>query len=122
MPGKVLALFANHFTQPLFYLGVIDVIVVHPAFVASVVRRIDIDALHLALVLGQQGFQRLQIVAVDNHVFAAVVLGVLSGFIIAVLALQHPIRHLLVVIDHLIFSNPFKCWHGDYPPVGLVLD
>ena len=122
MPRKVLALFANHFAQPLFDLGIIDVIVVHPAFVASIVRRIDVDALYLALILWQQGFQRLQIVAVDNHVFAAVVLGVLPSSIIAVLALQHPIRHLLVVVYHFIFSNPFKCWHGDYPPVGLALD
>ena len=42
--------------------------------------------------------------------------GVLSGFVIAVLALQHPVRHLLVVVYHFIFSNPFKCWHGVYPP------
>src|SRR5699024_3386235 len=83
---------------------------------------VNIDALYLSLVPGQQGFQRLQIVAVDNHVFAAVVLGVLSGFVIAVLALQHPVGHFLVVVYHLIFSNPFKCWHGDCPPVGLVLD
>ena len=40
---------------------------------------------------------------------------VLSVFIKAVLALQHPKRHVLMVIDHLAFSNPFKCWHG-YPP------
>ena len=87
MPRKVLALFANHFAQPLFDLGVIDVVVVHPALVAGVVGRIYVDTLNLSFVPGQQGFQRLQIVAVDNHVFAAVVLGVLSGFIIAVLAL-----------------------------------
>ena len=115
MPGKVLTLFANHFAQPFFDLGVIDVIVVHPALVAGIVGRINVDALHLALVPGQQGFQCLQIVAVNNHVFAAVVLGVLSGFVIAVLALQHPVRHLLVVVYHFIFSNPFKCWHIGSP-------
>ena len=53
MPRKVLALFANHFAQPLFDLGSIDVIVVHPAFVASIVRRIyvptDFDTKEKAL-------------------------------------------------------------------------
>ena len=53
---------------------------------SRIVGWIDIDTLHLAFVPGQQGFQCLQIVAVDNHVFTAIVLGVLSGFIIAVLA------------------------------------
>ena len=43
MPGKILALFANHFAQPFFDLGVIDVIVVYPALVAGVVRRIYVS-------------------------------------------------------------------------------
>ena len=119
MPGKILALFAHHFAQPLFDLGVIDIVVIYPALVASVVRRINVDALYLALVPGQQGFQRLQIVTVDHHVFTAVVLDVLSGFVIAVLALQHPVRYFLVVVYHLVFSNPFKCWHRVRPPADL---
>ena len=51
-------------------------------------------------------------IAPDDHVFTAVIFAVLSVFIKAVLALQHPKRHFLMVIDHLAFSNPFKCWHG----------
>lgn len=105
MPGEVLALFANHFSQPLFDLGVIDIVVVYPFLITGIIRRVNLDALYLALILWQQSFQRLQIVSVDNHVFAAVVLGVLSDFVIAVLALQHPVRHLLVVVYHFIFSN-----------------
>ena len=111
MPGEVLALFANHFSQPLFDLGVIDIVVVYPFLITGIIRRVNVDALYLALILWQQSFQRLQIVSVDNHVFAAVVLGVLSGFVIAVLALQHPVRHLLVVVYHFIFSYPFKGGH-----------
>ena len=37
MPRKILAFSAHHFTQPLFDLGIIDVIVIHPAFIAGVV-------------------------------------------------------------------------------------
>lgn len=44
MPGKILALFANHFAQPLFNFGVVDVVVVNPALVAGVVGGIYVPA------------------------------------------------------------------------------
>ena len=112
MAGQVLALFADNLAQPLLDLRVIDIIVIDPALVAGVVGRIDIDALDAPLIPGQQRFQGFQIIAPDDHVFAAVILVMLPVFIKAVLALQHPKRHVLMVIDHLAFSNPFKCWHG----------
>ena len=31
---------------------------------------------------------------------------------IEILALQHPERNFLMMIDNLALSNPFKCWHG----------
>ena len=86
-----------------------SIIVVDPALVACVVGRIDINALDAPLIPGQQGFQGFQIVAPDDHIFAAVIFVVLSIFIKAILALQHPKRHVLMVIDHLALSNPFKC-------------
>ena len=104
--GQVLALFAYDLAQPLLDFGVVDIIVVDPALVAGVVRRIDVDTLHLALITRQQRFQRLQVIAVDHHIFAAVILGVLSLLIKAVLTLQHAIRYILMVVDDLIFSNP----------------
>ena len=112
MAGQVLALFANNLAQPFFDFRVVDVIVINPSLVSCVVGRVDVDTLYPSFIPGQQGFQGFQIVAPDNHIFAAVVLVVLSVFIKAVLALQHPKRHVLMVIDHLAFSNPFKCWHG----------
>lgn len=63
-------------------------IVVAPALVAGVVGRVDVDALHLALILWQQGFQCLQIIPVDDHILAAVVLGVLPLLIKTVLLFQ----------------------------------
>ena len=112
MAGQILALFADDLAQPLFDLRGIDIIIVDPSLVAGVVGRIDVDALDTPLLPGQQCFQGFQIIAPDDHVFAAVVRVCLSVFIKAVLALQHPKRHVLMVIEHLAFSNPFKCWHG----------
>ena len=57
MAGQVLALFADNLTQPLFDFRIVDVVVINPALVASVVGRIDVDALDAPLVPGQQGFQ-----------------------------------------------------------------
>ena len=120
MAGQVLALFADNRTQPLFDFRVVDIIVINPALVAGVVGRIDVDALDAPLIPGQQRFQGLQIIAPDDHVLAAVILAMLPVFIKAVLALQHPKRHVLMVTDHLALSNPFKCWHG-YPPFAEPL-
>ena len=58
--------------QPLPHQGAVHVVVVQPALVAGVVGRVDVDALDPACVAGQQGLQRVEIVAVDDQV---VVLG-----------------------------------------------
>ena len=42
--GQVLALLAHHFAQPLFDLGVIDVVIVHPALVAGIIGWIYVPA------------------------------------------------------------------------------
>ena len=94
MAGQILALFAHHFSQPFLDVGVADIIVVAPALVAGVVGRVDIDALHLALILRQQGFQCFKIIAVDDHVLTVVVLGVLPLLIKTVLAAPAPGREL----------------------------
>ena len=87
MPGEVLPFLAYHFAQPLFDFGVVDVVVVNPALVAGIVGRINVDALDFSFVLGQQRFESLQIIPVNNHVFAAIVLSMAAGLIVAVLAL-----------------------------------
>ena len=124
MAGQILALSADHFAQPLFDFGVVYIVVVHPALVAGVVGRIDVDALHPALIPGQQGFEGFQIVPVDNHVLAAVtpqggfscafgaihlLLSVLAALVKAVLPVKHPEGDFLTVVDDLLFSNPFQC-------------
>jgi len=54
--------------QPFPDHGCIDVIVVAPAFIAGVVRRVDKDAVYLARIEGQQRLQGVQVVTMDNHV------------------------------------------------------
>ena len=44
MAGQVLALFADNLTQPLFDFRIVDVVVINPALVASVVGRIYVPA------------------------------------------------------------------------------
>ena len=111
MTGEILSLYADHLPEPFHDSRIVYVIIVDPFLVACVIWRINIDALNLSLIPGQQGFQRVQIISVDDHVLAAVVLFVLSVLIIAVLALQHPIRYIQMMIDNFIFSDPFKCRH-----------
>ena len=119
MSGKIFPFRPDHFTKPFFDLGVIDIVVVDPFFIAGVVWRIDVNTLDLSLIAGEQGFQGFKIVAFDNHVLAAVVFGMLPGFIVAVFTIQHPERHFQMMIDDFVFSNPFQCRHQFRPSVFL---
>jgi len=96
---------AYHLAQPLLDFWVTDVVVVDPALVACIVGRIDVDTLHLALILGQQGFEGSQIIPVNNHVPA------LIG-VIGIVDVQHLERDFQVVVDDLIFPNPFQYGHS----------
>ena len=49
------------------------IIVVDPTFVASIVRWIDINALNAPFIFRQKSFQSFQIIAVDNHILAAII-------------------------------------------------
>jgi len=49
----------------------VDVIIITPVFVAGVVRGVDADALHLALVVRQQSLERHEVVPFDDQVPAA---------------------------------------------------
>lgn len=110
--AQILALLAHDLAQPLLDFRVVHVVVVNPLFVARVVRRIDIDALDSPLVFGQQRFQRLQIVAVYDLVAALRLRPVVRVFRPEpILVLQHPIRHIAMMIDNLIFSYPSQYRH-----------
>ena len=57
---------------PLTHQGAVHVVVVEPALVARVVGRVDIDALDLACISGQQGLQHVEVIAVDDEVVVGV--------------------------------------------------
>lgn len=79
--GEVLALLADDVAQPLLDPGVVDVVVVDPAFVACVVGRVDVDAVDSALVLREQRLESFEIIAVDDHVRRPVVVRLLATLI-----------------------------------------
>lgn len=110
VPRQVLAFLAHDLPEPAPDLGVVDGVVVDPALVAGVVWRVDVDAFHPALELGQQAFQGFQVVAVDDAVVGGVrrrAFGRGEGRDLV----EHPERHVVVVVDHLVFPYPVQCWH-----------
>ena len=54
--------------KPFLHHRRVDVVVVSPAFIAGVVRRVNVNTLHLAGVGGQQRLQRLEVVAVNDEI------------------------------------------------------
>ena len=72
MPFEVLAVNWAVRLDPLPHQGAVHVVVVEPVLVAGVIWGVDVDALDLASVAGQQGLERVQVVAVDDQVVVGV--------------------------------------------------
>jgi hypothetical protein len=60
--------FHNDLAEPLLNHGIVDVVVVDPAFVTVLYGGVDADDLHLPSILGEVGFEGLQVVAVYDEV------------------------------------------------------
>ena len=97
MTGQVLALTADYLTEPLSNTGIIDIIVIHPALITGIIRRIDIDALNPALILRQKCLECFQIIAVNDHIITAIIRTLLAVRTKTVLTLQHTIWHIKVI-------------------------
>ena len=113
MAAEILPFLAHHLAKPFLDAGVVDIVVVHPALVAGVVWRIDVDAVDLAFVLREQALEGLQVVAMDDHVAAAG--GLLAIALVGgepVLVLEHLVGHVAVVVDDLVLSDPVEGGHG----------
>ena len=107
-----LAFLAHHLAQPFADFGAVDVVVVHPAFVAGVVRGVDVDALHLPGVARQQGLEGMKVVALHDEVAAV------TPFPIAAGKRRHRLEqaegHFLVVFDDGVLADPVERGHcGD---------
>ena len=127
---EILALLADNLAKPLFHLKVVDIVIVHPTFLTRVVRRIDVNAIDLALELREEGLQGGEIVAVDDHVPRAVVLFVASVLVETVNPIQDVHRHVQMVVDDLVFSGPVQrrhrgilsVWRSEGPETSLPVD
>ena len=91
----------------------VDVVVVGSALVAGVVRRVDVDALDLAGVIGQQRLERDQVVALDDEV---------AGARVAAGEFRHVFQqmkgHFQVVVHHRLFPDPVQRRHNQCAPCG----
>ena len=74
---QVLAVHGAVLAEPFAHQGAVDLVVVDPAFVAGVVGRVDVDAFDAAGVAGEEGFEGVEVVAVDDEVVVGV--GVAGG-------------------------------------------
>ena len=99
MAAEILTLFTDHFAKPLLDLRIVDIVVIHPAFIARIIWRIDVDALNLSLIFRQQRFQRFQIISVNNHILTFI-------SAISILLIQNSVRYIHMMIDDLVLSDP----------------
>ena len=66
MPSEVFAVY--NLAKPFLHHRGIDIIIVNPFLIASVVRRIDVDAFDFTGVEGKQRFEGLQVIPMDNEI------------------------------------------------------
>lgn len=116
MTREVFAFFADYLIKPSFKLWIVDVVVVNPAFVTRVVRRIDIDAFDPAFVLRQQRFERRQIVPVDDPIPRLLRLPRLTRLprlftLKRVLFFKNAKRNVVMMIHNLVLPDPSQFRH-----------
>ncbi len=106
VPRQIFGFRPHDLAQPALHLRAIYGVVVNPFFVASVVRRVYIDALHFTGVIRQESFEGQQVVALDQKITAVGVPGGKTR-----ITFQQSVRHLPVVIYNRLFPDPIKRGH-----------
>ncbi|CDD21093.1 unknown [Prevotella sp. CAG:732] len=93
-------------------MWIVDIVVIYPVFITSIVRRVDVDTLDSTLILRHEGFECQQVITMDNHVATMSFFLGLSAFCgITIFMVQDMEWHLIVMRYHFIFTNPIKCRH-----------
>jgi hypothetical protein len=100
---------ADDLAQPFGDERAFHIVIVNPALVPGVVRRVDVDALHLPGVVGQQRLERLQIVSFHNEIACARVSAAKLRHI-----LEQTKFDLVVMVDNGILADPVECGHEVY--------
>ena len=81
----------------------------------SVIRRVDVDALHLPGVVRQQRLERDQVVPLHHQIPAA---GIAHRQ--RLVALEQPIRNLAMMVPHRLLPNPIERRHAEGFPSGVI--
>jgi|GEM_PF-4479184 len=97
--------------------AVLEVVVVVLKGVLGVVRRVYVDALHLPGVVGQQGLERFEVVAVDEHVGRGGVPPGERGVVF-----QQAVWHLRGLFYGLFFTQPGESRHIGFLPCVCEFD
>jgi hypothetical protein len=116
VPAKIFPFAANDSFQPCPDFGAVHIVIVNPAFVAGIIGRVDIDALHLTAIIGEQRLERLQIIAFDQQI-ARVRIPRRKRAV----AVQQPRRYFPVMIDDGGFADPVQRWH-EFPLLRYDMD
>ena len=106
MARKVFTFLANQCSKPFANFGRIYIVVVNPVFRTSVEGRIDIDALHLASVIGKQRLQSFKVVALNQQIARVRIANAL-----VLVAMDQPIRHITMMVHHRLLPDPIQCGH-----------
>jgi hypothetical protein len=106
MAGQVFNLFAYGFAKPCLHFRTVHIIVVNPAFIAGIVRRIDVYALNLAGIIWQKSFESQKVIGLHQKIAAVwVAAGKIFTFF------EKVERDLAMMINYGFFSYPVQCWH-----------
>lgn len=108
--GEICSEGPNGFPQPFLDGWAVDVVVVDPVFVAGIVGRIDEDAFDSAGVVGEECFEREEVIAFNEEVAST------EGFVLnpegstAVVG-ECMYWHFIVMVDDSFFADPIERWH-----------
>ena len=103
MSRKVFSLFANDLSKPFSYFRAVYIIVIHPILIASIIWRIDIDALYATFIFWEQSLECFKIVSMNDLIFGCAPFTV-EGF----LQFQCTKRNIQMMIQYSIFSEPIQ--------------
>ncbi len=115
VPVQRFAFLADHLAEPFADDRARHVIVVRPAFVAGVVRRVNVDALHLPGVERQQRLQRYQVVTLHDEIAVARSAAGKLGHV-----LEQVEGHLPVMVHHRFLAYPVQRRHSLFFVAGMV--
>ena len=106
MPVERFAFLADNFAEPFADDRAVDVVIVSPAFIAGVVRRVNVDALDLSGVERQQRLERHEIVALHYEVALARLTAGEFGHVF-----EQMKGDGMVMVHHRLLANPVEGRH-----------